>query len=108
MPAIGFVTKQHDGSYRGELKTLTIHTSIEIRPNPREPDDRQPDFRIYVSNNVEIGSARKKIGKGSEAEYIALSIAAPEFGPRTLKVNLGRAAGQENPNVFAMIWNPED
>ncbi len=108
MPSIGIVTKQSDGGFKGELKTLTIHTPIEIRPNREKSNDRQPDFRVYVATDIEIGSARKKIGKGSEAEYIALSIAAPEFGPRTLKVNLGRAAGQDDPDVFAMIWNPEE
>lgn len=108
MPAIGLVRKQEDGSYRGELRTLTIQIPIEIRPNLRKSSEGQPDFRVYVGNNIEIGSAKRKIGKDSEAEYIALAIAAPEFGARTLKVNLGRAAGQDDPNVFAIIWNPED
>jgi hypothetical protein len=48
MVAIGFVTKQKDGSYKGELKTLTIQTAVEIRPNLHKVNDRQPDFRIYL------------------------------------------------------------
>ena len=40
--------------------------------------------------------------------YISLSLAAPEFGPRKLYANLGRAAGQDDDNVFAVIWNPAD
>jgi uncharacterized protein (DUF736 family) len=40
MPAIGFVTKQEDGSYKGELITLTIKTPLEIRPVLQKGDDR--------------------------------------------------------------------
>ena len=105
MPAIGFVSKQQDGSYKGELMTLTIQTSLEIRPVSTKDDERHPDYRIYA-NNVEIGTARKKVGKGGE--YIALSLAIPEFGPKRLTANLGRAAGQDDQNFFAIIWNPED
>ena len=108
MPSIGLVKKQQDGGFKGELKTLTIQTPIEIRPNLLKSNDRQPDFRVYVANNIEIGSARKKAARDGQSEYIALSIAAPEFGSRTLKVNLGRAAGQDDPDVFAIIWNPEE
>ncbi len=107
MPAIGFVTKQTDGSYKGELRTLTIRTPIEIRPNPNKTNDRQPDFRVFDANNVEIGSARTKVGQESQGEYVALQLAAPEFGPRRLFANLGPAAGQDDENVFAIIWNPE-
>lgn len=107
MVAIGFVTKQKDGSYKGELKTLTIQTAVEIRPNLHKVNDRQPDFRIYASNDVEIGSARKKVGQGSQGEYVALQLAAPEFGPKRLFANLGPAAGQDDKDVFAIIWNPE-
>ncbi|HEX3754694.1 MAG TPA: DUF736 domain-containing protein [Rhizomicrobium sp.] len=106
MVAIGYVTKQEDGSYKGELKTLTIRTALEIRPI-QKTNDRQPDFRIYAANNVEIGTARRKVGQGSQAEYIAVQLAAPEFGPRRLFANLGPAAGQDDENVFAVIWNPE-
>jgi uncharacterized protein (DUF736 family) len=108
VPSIGLVRKQIDGGFKGELKTLTIQTRIEIRPNLHKSNDRHPDFRVYVGNNIEIGSARIKASRDGQSEYIALSIAAPEFGARMLKVNLGRAAGQDDPNVFAIIWNPEE
>ncbi|WP_425459755.1 DUF736 family protein [Hankyongella ginsenosidimutans] len=41
-------------------------------------------------------------------EYVSLSLAAPEFGPRRLYANLGRAAGQDDDDAFAIIWNPAD
>ena len=48
-----------------------------------------------------------KIGEQSGKAYVSLSLAAPEFGPRKLYANLGRAAGQDE-DVFALIWNPAD
>ena len=43
----------------------------------------------------------------SGRDYVSLSLAAPEFGPRRLYANLGRAAGEAE-DRFAVIWNPAD
>ncbi len=41
--------------------------------------------------------------------YVSLSISIPELGAKTLYANLGRAAGQTDPDVvYALIWNPQD
>ena len=45
---------------------------------------------------------------GAYNAVASLSLGAPEFGPRRLYANLGRAAGQDDDNVFAIIWNPAD
>ena len=68
--------------------------------------DNQPDFRV-MSQGIEIGAGWQRIGQTSGKEYISLSISAPEFG-KTLYANLGRAAGQSDPNAFALIWTPQD
>ena len=39
---------------------------------------------------------------------MSLSLADPAFGPKKLYANLGRAAGQDDEDVFAVIWNPVD
>jgi len=39
---------------------------------------------------------------------VSLSISAPEFGPKKLYANLGRAAGSEDEDLYALIWNPVD
>jgi len=31
-----------------------------------------------------------------------------DFGPRRLSANLGCAAGQDNDDLFAVVWNPAD
>ena len=107
MPAIGHVTKQANGGYKGHLKTLSIRAEIDLVPNASKSADNQPDFRV-LTQGVEIGAAWIKTGESSGKEYVSLSLAAPEFGPRKLYANLGRAAGQDDDDAFAVIWNPAD
>jgi len=107
MPAIGHVTKQANGGYKGHLKTLSIRAEIDLVPNASKSADNQPDFRV-LTQGVEIGAAWIKTGESSGKEYVSLSLAAPEFGPRKLYANLGRAAGQDDDDTFALIWNPAD
>jgi uncharacterized protein (DUF736 family) len=107
MPAIGHVTKQPNGGYKGQIKTLSIRADIDIVPNPAKSADNQPNFRV-LTQGVEIGAAWVRTGEVSGKEYVSVSLAAPEFGPRKLYANLGRAAGQDDEDVFAVIWNPLD
>lgn len=107
MPAIGYVNKLDDGSYRGTLRTLSISAALKIMPNAdKKPDSDQPDYRVYA-NGAEIGGAWIRKNKDS-ADYVSISISAPEFGPRRLFANLGRAAGSESDDEFAVIWNPTE
>ena len=106
MPAIGSVTRQQDGSFKGQLKTLSVRADIEILPNHRKNAEAQPDYRV-VTDGVEIGAAWRRTSRDGAA-YISLNLATPEFGARKLYANLGRAAGQDDDNVFAVIWNPAD
>lgn len=107
MPAIGYVTKQDNGGFKGHLKTLKLRTEIEIVPNTSKAHDTQPDYRV-LARGFELGAGWKKIGETSKQPYVSLSLAAPEFGSRVLYANLGRAAGQDDDDAFAVIWNPAD
>ncbi len=104
MPAIGYVTLQTDGSYKGRLATLTIRRNIELVLNKKK-SEIQPDFRV-MAGDVEIGAGWNRRAISSGNEFVSLSIAAPEFGDRTLYANLGRVAGSDNETEFAIIWNP--
>jgi uncharacterized protein (DUF736 family) len=42
MPAIGYVTRQEDGSFKGQLRTLSIRADIEIVPNRTKNTESQP------------------------------------------------------------------
>jgi uncharacterized protein (DUF736 family) len=106
MPAIGYVTRDGNG-YKGELKTLSIRADIAIVPNSRKASDVQPDYRV-VAGGAEVGAGWVRRGETSGKDYVSLSLAAPEFGPRRLYANLGRAAGQDDDDAFAIIWNPAD
>ena len=107
MPAIGYVTCQENGAYKGQLRTLSIAAEILIAPNNAKTSDVQPDYRV-LSGDVEIGAGWLRRAESSGNTYVSLSLAAPEFGPRRLYANLGRAAGSESDDRFAIIWNPAD
>ena len=106
MSAIGYVTRSGEG-FKGQLKTLSIRTDVEIVPNVRKAHDRQPDYRV-MANGVEVGAGWNRRSETTGNDYVSLSLAAPEFGPRRLYANLGRAAGQDDDEAFAVIWNPAD
>jgi len=106
MPAIGYVTKNDDGSFKGQLKTLSISADIAIVANRSKSADTQPDYRV-LSDGVEIGAGWMRRSESSGRDYVSLSLAAPEFGPRRLYANLGQAAGGPE-DKFAVIWNPAD
>jgi len=107
MTAIGYVTKLEDGRYKGELKTLSIRAEIVITPNKDKENDKQPDYRVFAEG-IDVGAAWIRTSETSGKDYVSLSIAAPEFGPKKLYANLGKAAGQDDDTVFALIWNPSD
>lgn len=106
MPAIGHVSRTDNGGFKGQLKTLTIRAEIDIVPNASKSSDSQPDFRV-LSEGIEVGAGWNRRSETSGRDYVSLSLAAPEFGPRRLYANLGRAAGGDD-DSFALIWNPAD
>ncbi len=106
MAAIGYVTKDTNGSYKGRLKTISIDAAIEIVVNRGKADEPHPDYLVR-SGDVEIGAGWNRIARTTGNEYVSLSLEAPEFGPRRLYANLGRAAGNDD-NRFAVLWNPAD
>jgi uncharacterized protein (DUF736 family) len=107
MASIGVVTRLPDGTYKGQLRTLTIRADIEIVHNQSKSAEGQPDYLVRTAG-IEVGAGWYKIGEASGKKYLSLGLAAPEFGPRRLYANLGRAAGQDDDDVFALIWNPAD
>lgn len=108
MSAIGYVTRNPEtDTYKGQVRTLSIRADIEITPNRAKSAANQPDYRVF-SGPVELGGGWVKTGKRSGEEYVSLALAAPELGPRRIYVNLGRAADQDEEEVFALIWNPAD
>lgn len=106
MAAIGHVTKTENG-FKGQLKTLSIEADIDIVPNRDKAHENQPDYRVFAGR-VEVGAGWVRTSERSGKEYTSLSFAAPEFGQRKMYANLGQAAGQDDPDVYAIIWNAAD
>jgi uncharacterized protein (DUF736 family) len=106
MPAIGYVQRQPDGSFKGSIKTLSVNADIQILPN-RGKTGEQPDYRV-LAGSVELGAGWIRTGEVSQREYVRLAMSAPELGRSTLYANLGRAAGQHDDDAYAIIWNPGD
>lgn len=104
MSAIGYVQKQQDGSFTGALRMVSLRADLQISPN-RHKTGEQPDYLVRA-NQTEIGAGWVRVGEVSQREYIRLALSAPELGARTIYVNLGRAAGQEDDDTYALIWNP--
>ncbi len=107
MTAIGHVTRDENGGFKGQLGTVSIRAEIEILPVEIKPSANQPDYRIF-SQGVELGAGWIRIGETSGKEYVSLTLAAPEFGPRKICANLGRTAGKDDEDSFTIIWNPAD
>jgi uncharacterized protein (DUF736 family) len=89
------------------LRTVSIKADIDILPNIQKTSHSQPDFRV-VTVACEIGVGWMHKGETSNKEYVSLSIAATEFGPKKLYANLGKAAGSDDKDLYAVIWNPAD
>jgi uncharacterized protein (DUF736 family) len=106
MPAIGYVQRQSDGSFTGAISTLSVRAEIRIVPNRAKTGD-QPAYRV-LAGAVELGGGWIRTGEVSGREYVRVAMSAPELGPRTIYANLGRAAGQDDEESFALIWNPGD
>lgn len=103
MPAIGYVARDENGAFKGQLKTLSIRTEISIVPNAGKKNDVQPDYRV-VSGDVEIGAGWQRRSDASGRDYVSLALAAPEFGPRRLYANLV----PDGEGRFVILWSPAD
>src|SRR3546814_19838860 len=90
MPSYGTDNPERQG-FKGQPKTLAIRNEIGIVPNTRKTGDTQPDDRV-AAGGVEVGAGWVRRGEMSGKDYVSLALAAPEFGPRRLYANLGRAA----------------
>ena len=107
MAAIGMVNGSIDKGFAGQLRTLSIKAAIDVRRNHQKTGEVQPDFRVW-SDGIEIGAGWVRVSNSSGKPYVSLVLEAPEFGQRRLYANLGKAAGQDDPDTYAIIWNSMD
>src|SRR3546814_6084312 len=77
MAQIGSFTRNEDGVYNGEIRTLTLRVKATIRPVERE-HDKAPDHRVSAGG-VEFGAGWTKAARETGAEYLSLKLDDPSF-----------------------------
>jgi uncharacterized protein (DUF736 family) len=104
MGTIANLTVKTDGSLEGTLATLNVTAPIAIIPNARKAKESEPDFRIISrKNGFELGAGWNRYSQATGAEYVSVSLSAPEFG--TIYGNVANAPG-DDPMKKVIIWNP--
>ncbi|MGE4482930.1 DUF736 domain-containing protein [Acidocella sp.] len=104
MATIATLTQKADGSFEGQLTTLSITAQIALVKNGRKVKDNEPDYRIVSrKNGFELGGGWNRTSKTSGEEYISVSLSAPEFG--TIYGNVAPAPGDDS-SKKVIIWNP--
>ena len=98
MATIGSFTRDENGVYTGEIRTLTLRVKAVIRPCDRE-HDKAPDHRI-TAGGVEFGAAWTKAARETGAEYLGLKLDDPSF-PAPIYANLT----QGDNGVHNLIWS---
>ena len=82
------------------------------RPNPNReergqesPD--QPDYRVFAGDiETEIGGGWVVQAKSSGREYISVTLADPQIGPRKIYANLAPVKGKKG--RFVLLWNAKE
>ncbi|WP_234729623.1 DUF736 domain-containing protein [Acidocella facilis] len=104
MATIATLTQKADGTFEGQLTTLSVTAPIALVKNARKTKDNEPDYRIVSrKNGFELGGGWNRISKNSGEEYISVSLSAPEFG--TIYGNVAPAPGDDQTKKV-IIWNP--
>ena len=106
MPVIGHVRRTADGAFEGELRTISIRVPLEIVPSAPQATGAKPDYRI-VSAGIVFGAGWNRRSETSGRDYVSLSLAAPEFGPRSIYVDLTPVPGGGDED-FVLTWIPAD
>lgn len=104
MATIANLTEKSDGTFEGNLATLNVSAPIAMLPNNRKTKDAEPDWRIISrKNGFELGAGWNRFSQNTGAEYISVTLSAPEFG--TIYGNVANAPG-EDAKKKVIIWNP--
>ena len=102
--SIGQVTKKGE-RYRGFIRTALVKGSLEVLPNREKADgSRQPDFRLTFEGQEAVGGWFAEAKPDMDYRSINCTLDDPSF-PSPLRFSLGRAPGQDDEDLFNLIWN---
>lgn len=100
MAQIGTFIRTEDGTFNGEIRTLTLRVKASIRPVEREREhDKAPDHRVSTGG-VEFGAGWTKAARESGAEYLSLKLDDPSF-PSPIYATLTQGDDGEH----KLIWS---
>ena len=100
MAIIGTFTRSADGKISGNLKTLTLSSTLQFVPETNKSKDSAPDFRIYLAT-LEIGAAWRKTARESGREYWSVKLDDPAFAAPLF----ASLVETEDGNTFNLLWS---
>ena len=104
--ALGYVSETKSG-FEGALSMMNQSATIRIEKNAEKEVEGQPDYRIYAGEtSTEIGGGWVRKAKNSGRDYVSITLADPQIGPRKIFANLAPLKGQDGRHVI--LWNPRD
>ena len=102
--AIGYVSEVENG-FEGALAMVNLSVPIRVNKNLEKDQDGQPDYRIYAGEtDTEIGGGWMKKARASGRDYISITLADPQIGPRKIYANLAPVKGHKD--RYVILWNP--
>jgi uncharacterized protein (DUF736 family) len=104
--ALGYVTETKAG-FEGAIAMMNLSIPIRIEKNAEKTSDGQPDYRIFAGEpSTEIGGGWMRKAKQSGREYLSITLADPQIGPRKIFASLAPVKGKTGRHVI--LWNPRD
>jgi len=104
--ALGYVSETETG-FEGALAMMNLSVPLRIEKNADKTTDAQPDYRIFAGDILtEIGGGWIMTAKSSGKDYVSLTLADPQIGPRKVYANLAPVKGKKG--RYVLLWNPKD
>ncbi|HVJ01865.1 MAG TPA: DUF736 domain-containing protein [Sphingomonas sp.] len=98
MAMIGSFTRDENGVYTGEIRTLALRVKATIRPCERD-NDKAPDHRVQAGG-VAFGAGWTRATRETGTEYLSVKLDDPSF-PAPIYANLT----QGDDGVHNLIWS---
>lgn len=104
--ALGYVTEAKTG-FSGSHSMMNLTAPICIEKNADKKVPAQPDYRIFAGDiETEIGGGWIAQAKSSGREYISLTLADPQIGPRKIDANFAPVKGKKG--RYVLLWNAKE
>tara|TARA_R110002110_G_scaffold68080_4_gene184708 strand:- start:8362 stop:8682 length:321 start_codon:yes stop_codon:yes gene_type:complete len=102
--ALGYVSETKTG-FEGTLAMMNLSAQIRFEKIEKKDTEGQPDYRIFAGETAtEIGGGWVRKAKSSGRDYVSITLADPQIGPRRIYANLAPVKGKKGRHVI--LWNP--